>query len=437
MRQIISLLLGRFYKIARDAFWLLPAPLRVSLHGVRHGLVRMFRTHVPLPRLYDDGDIVKGWIDFCSTVLSERDHYKMVFVFEPSVDWRIKLFQRPQHMAMALGRRNCLVIYRTAGNAIGGFKEVAPNVWLTDDAQVDNMSGVVWCIYSTAVLYTPKKMAARKKVGRVIYEYIDHIDAAISGGRWEVKRLQALKDAAVSGAADYIVASAQDLVQDCIESRGVAIVDYIPNGVDVAHYRCGSDAGIQLPKSFLHFRRRFQRIVGYFGAIAPWLWYDMLKRLVAARDDIGYIFLGPDYSGCEAKLPRAQNVLYVGAVDYVDLPLYARYFDVCFIPFSPGKIARSTSPLKLFEYFALEKPVVVTSDMRECIMFSEVLSGFDVPSFLEALDKAFAMCNDKAFCERLRSLADNNSWDIRAEAYLALLRAGESDLNEKALRTSL
>ncbi|MDP1086539.1 hypothetical protein Q6245_29680, partial [Klebsiella pneumoniae] len=80
---------------------------------------------------------------------------------------------------------------------------------------------------------------------------------------------------------------------------------------------------------------------------------DVIKELISQRTDVGFVFIGPDYYGGADCLPELENVLYMGSIDYKVLPAYARMFDVCFIPFKPGEIARTTSPLKLFEYFAL------------------------------------------------------------------------------------
>ena len=98
------------------------------------------------------------------------------------------------------------------------------------------------------------------------------------------------------------------------------------------------------------------------------------------------------------------------------LPAYARQFDICFIPFAPGEIAKTTLPLKLFEYFALEKPVVVTSEMLECVAFKEVFSGDSASALSQAIDAAIQVKNDAGFKKRLAELAEENDWEARAKA---------------------
>src|SRR5690606_27388227 len=174
-------------------------------------------------------------------------------------------------------------------------------------------------------------------------------------------------------------------------------------------------ADVEVDARLVEFAARGRPIVGYFGAIAPWLWYEELSQLVEARKDLGFVFIGPDYHGGVQRLPQADNVIYLGAIDYKVLPAHAQLFDVCLIPFRPGEIARTTSPLKLFEYFALEKPVVVTSEMVECVAYPEVFRGATAEGLSQALDAALSVGTTAGSRDRLKELADENDWDRRAQ----------------------
>lgn len=410
------------HSLARRCFWLLPAPLRNRLHGARHAIVRWLRSRNVRAAL-KPGDLTGP--EFRDVVLSAVER-RLVIIFEANVDWGITLFQRPHHMALALGRLNCLVIFQTTGDDVLGFRRVAENVWIANDSTVASIPDAVRCFYSTSLLATSDGMRAASKQGRVIYEYIDHIDASISGGKGAIRRLQDLKTAAFEGVADIVVSSAAALHKEAVAERGDVRCICVPNGVDVAHYRDLQQPSVALPASFTDFRARHKHIVGYFGAIAPWLWYEAIEQVSAKMVDVGFVFIGPDYSGCVPLLPRRGNVLYLGAVNYADLPAYARLFDACFIPFKPGDVARSTSPLKLYEYFALEKPVVVTADMNECTAYPEVFAGSNAAELIAVIDQALATCDDQGYRARLRALADQNSWNVRASSYVTMLENLES-----------
>ena len=356
-----------------------------------------------------------SWNDFNAQVLAQRTAYKGVLIQEAIIDWNVPLFQRPQHIATALGRRGYLVIYKTfnlCGDNVDGFREISKNVWLTNKNQVNKLEGVVRLVCSTDFTHTPDLLLSNRKRGVLVYDYIDHIDPQISGEN-TIQRLIALKDFAFSGGVDYIIATARRLEAEAIEAVGRDKVILIQNGVDKGHYRDPTHGTTDLPTDFAAFKSRYSNIVGYFGALAPWLWYEAIAELAERRKDLGFVFIGPSYNGGLDQLPTSENVLYLGVVEYSVLPAYGRQFDVGIIPFAPGEIARTTSPLKLFEYFALEKPVVVTSEMIECVVFKEVFSGDSANTISQAIDRAIDVKANPEFKKRLAQLADENDWGER------------------------
>ncbi len=409
------------YSIIRYLFWKLPAGLRQALHGPRHAFVRYVRG-LPSSQVVSVSNPATAdlsWSEFNEKVLSKRDDYKGVFIQEVIIDWNVPLYQRPQHIATALGRLGYLVIYRTdnwTGDDVNGFREVSKNVWLTNRYEVEEIQGCVRSLYSTAYANTTESLLKKGKRGRIVYEYIDHIDPEISGDQENIRRLLSLKNFAFGGGADFIVASSRKLYEEAVEAVGKEKVILVPNGVDTIHYRSPLHITTPIPEPLVLFKEKHKAIVGYFGALAPWLWYDVIAELASQRPDLGFVFIGPDYYGGSEKLPKFENVLYLGAIDYKILPAYARQFDVCFIPFKPGEIAKTTSPLKLFEYFALEKPVVVTSDMDECTAYTEVFRGGSVDELTVAIDAALNVKDSDDFKSRLRSLADKNDWLERAKS---------------------
>ncbi|WDF92357.1 polysaccharide pyruvyl transferase family protein [Aeromonas hydrophila] len=409
------------YDVMKKVFWLLPARARRSLNKVRHSIVRIYIKNASVGserQQVDTNDIT--WEVFENTILSSRDKYKGVFVQEMVIDWNVPLYQRPQHISSALGRAGYLVIYRTpnwSADNVNGFRLVSENVWLTNSTHVDEIENTVRSFYSTAYAHTPEEISLVRRNSKIIYEYIDHIDPAISGDETNIKRLKALQEYCFNGGADYVVASAKKLEEEAVTAVGKEKVILAQNGVDTHHYRNPAHKTYPLPQSYTDFISKYEgRVIGYFGALAPWLWYDAIVDLVTSRPDLGFVFIGPDYYGGSEKLIKADNVLYLGSIDYKILPAYALKFDVCFIPFVIGEIARTTSPLKLFEYFALEKPVVVTSEMYECVAFQEVFHSDSADGFSREIDKAIALKNDPVFKKRMSELADINDWDARAAA---------------------
>ena len=360
---------------------------------------------------------------FLKMIQLEQNKGRIIFAQLPIIDWNVPLYQRPQHMSNAIARQGALVIYTTSNqyDSVRGYIEVSPGVWLTDDGSIyDALDGAIVSLYSTAHFSDYNLLESMRGRNFLIYEYIDHIDEAISGEG--VSLLTKLKDYAFSGKANLIAASAARLLEEASTAVGQDHTVYVPNGVDVDHYARAKAATAETPSVITEFASRFRYIVGYFGALAPWIWHEMLNDLTKMRPDLGFVFIGPDYYGGMAKLEKRENLLLTGPVAYLDLPRYAKRFDVSIIPFRPGEIARTTSPLKLFEYFALGTPVVVTDEMLECTIYPEVFSAGDVASFSSALDKALAIRNDEVYKARLHELALENTWDRRAKVLMARVK---------------
>lgn len=419
-RKIVEI----FFRVAIRFANFLHEKLPLAIQRKTVPIVSKFIAVISLPKKTGMPEDI-AWEEFRDKVLTHRYDYKGIFVQKAVIDWSVPLYQRPQHMASALGKLGYLVIYQTDNSTndnVDGFRYIGKNIWLTNSRLVDTIEETVHSVYSTAYgtgyllmkeFDNPSSWVNKRNI--FVYEYIDHIDPKITASDNDVKILRKMRDFVFSGASDFIIASAADLVKEAIDAVGKDKVLSIPNGVDVEHYRNFDDQAVQLPANYLKFREKYSKIVGYFGALAPWLWYGELNKLAQERTDLGFVFIGPDYLYGSTKLAKLKNLLYLGSVDYSILPAYARLFDICFIPFEPGEIAQTTSPLKLFEYFALEKPVVTTSFMKECVAFNEVFHGSTFETLSKAIDNAFLVKDDTVYKAKLAQLADQNSWLERAK----------------------
>lgn len=348
---------------------------------------------------------------------------RKIFVQSPIIDWFVPLYQRPQHMALAMARQGYLVFYVTAntlGDRAFGFHEVERNVFITNQPVHQMLEGALISFYSTVATLLawqgPLINKVRARGNKLLYEYIDHIDPEISfHTTGQLARQFAIVD---DDHVDLVLASASILLDEVSQKVTKTPVAYVPNGVDVDFYLgiVDADDRATVPPAMREVVAAGRPIVGYFGALAPWLWYPMLNELAQARPDLSFVYLGPDYLGGASQLDSLENVYALGAIDYALLPYHAQHFDVAMIPFKPGDIARTTSPLKLFEYFALGKPVVVTDGMLECQQFEEVLVAGSVEDYSRKIDEALDLTHDGEFVGRCRRQADNNSWNVRARS---------------------
>lgn len=366
----------------------------------------------------------KSWEQFNSEVLSKRGQYKGIFIQESTIDWDVDLFQRPQHICLSFAKANYLVIYVSTNRSDGlvGFRNVSRNIWLTIRSdEVDKIPNAVRSTYSTSYQFDEKRISKLKEAGTLVYEYIDHIDPAISGEEW-CEKLLANKKFAFQGNVDYVIASAKSLEKEALndieDNRLKSKVLLIQNGVNVDHY-LKFDFTLQDPRAdqIRNFKSKYKVCVGYMGAIAPWLWYDLINRVATIRKDVGFVYIGPDYADGLKQLQLFENVLYLGPVDYKKLPLMTQYFDVCMIPFKLGKIAKTTSPLKLYEYFAMQKPVIITPDLDECSQYDVTFIASNETQFARCIDEAMKIKDDSTFKNKCLKIAFDHSWDRCVQKY--------------------
>lgn len=354
-------------------------------------------------------------------ISQELEAGQPVMICHPLVDWNLPLFQRPQHMAMAMAEEGILTIYcspRWRYENFEGTFRLSEKLFITSEFEslLSNFDNLWIDYYSTCP--TAIDACASSCNHRVVYEYVDHIDPEISGSDSAAcsKYYQDLSRSRVG----IFLATANVLYDELVGRFGLADTVLVPNGVDPQHYLASRDPD-HVPARIRAVVESGKPIVGYFGAIASWLDISTLTILAEQRPDLEFVMIGPNYN-LAAPPPIVPNIHWIGAVDYTDLPQHAVWFDCCIIPFRPGPIARSTSPLKLFEYFALQKAVVVGRDMHECTQYDIVRSASSAAEYSEQIDKALKDSQSTDFKKRSWDLAVANSWRARATVLAQAMR---------------
>jgi hypothetical protein len=219
--------------------------------------------------------------------------------------------------------------------------------------------------------------------------------------------------------ASYILATARKLVDEVRLHRTDVI--FSPNGVVYEHFARAARREFSSPPSDMQaILSKSIPIIGYYGALARWFDYELLKSIAILRPEYQFVLIGPDFDGTLelSGIPKDRNIYWLGVKSYEELPHYLQYFDVAIIPFVVNEITHATSPLKLFEYMAGEKPIVITP-MQESMRYSGVLVGENSVQFTQQLDFALKLREDEAYLSHLRQTALENTWEQRAEEILS------------------
>lgn len=330
-----------------------------------------------------------------------------------TVDWGGDLRQRAQHLARALAARGDFVIFQRPLSARGGSLAIEAGLVVSGHPSLPHeIEGAIIHLANTTADHAPAALAAMREKNILLYDVIDAIDPAISGKH--VEALRAIEAAMLEGGADCFLVTARVLEQR-LRAAGVPSDDilFVPNGVEPAHF---APVEGPAPEPIRRLEAGRRAIVGYVGAIAPWIDLALIDRIAAGRPDLGFLLIGPDYAYASRAMPRRANVSWIGPVDYELLPFYMRHFDVGLIPFRPGEIARTTSPLKLYEYFAAGLPVAVTEDLDEARGYPFVFSGGDATGMAAAIDAALAARSQPDCADQLAALASAHAWSARAGA---------------------
>lgn len=167
--------------------------------------------------------------------------------------------------------------------------------------------------------------------------------------------------------ADRIVPVSKGIM-DILVSRGCPEwkISLIENGVNVETFCTvlddstvrGERERLGMPES--------ATVVCYVGAIRPWQGLEVLIDSVASIDeklsDLHFLIVGGG-EGLESLKQRArkkrvlERFTFTGALPYERVPMALAISDICVAPFRKG---RAASPMKVYEYMASGKPIVVS-----------------------------------------------------------------------------
>lgn len=360
--------------------------------------------------------------------LMYENKYDAVIVLDVYFGFDMKMFQRPQHIALNLSKENILYFYKSSSyidKDIEICKKINDNLYvintdiywlqegLLDIIKESHIKAFVQ-IYSTSFIEYDKYVEKFLSRGfKIIYEFVDELSDDIAGFKLTESIKKSHRNMLEDVENTYVIATADELYKEAKNIRGIERLALIENGVDFQHFSCIKHGDI--PEKMKSIISSNKKIIGYFGALAKWFDYDLIKRISSEFNNINIVLIGVDYDKSLAKseILNLNNVHYIDAIKYSDLPCYAQFFDISMIPFIINDITKSTSPVKLFEYMALGKPIV-TTDLPECRKYKSPLISKDYDEFIENIKKAIKLKDDYNYKFQLSKEGNENTWSKRA-----------------------
>jgi len=139
-----------------------------------------------------------------------------------------------------------------------------------------------------------------------------------------------------------------------------------------------------------------KKIILYTGQFYPWKGGTNLAETAKLVPEENFVFVGgaePEYSRFKKKYQNISNIIINPFQTRAKVALYMKASDILVIPNSGKEKISShyTSPLKLFEYMAAQKPIIVSDlpSIRDIVNEEDaVFAKPDSPqSFAEAIEK--------------------------------------------------
>jgi glycosyltransferase involved in cell wall biosynthesis len=233
---------------------------------------------------------------------------------------------------------------------------------------------------------------------------------------------------------DHVVAVSNEL-RELIVAGGVpgARVSVLPNAVDPARFSPGRATARDA------LRRKYgldgKRVVGFVGSLKPWhgthTLVDAFVGAHAGAPEAALLIVGdgPERQALEQRVEARGlrgAVRFTGNVPSDDVPDHVAAMDIAVAPYVPSENFYY-SPLKIFEYMAMAKPVVAGAigQVRELLRDGHTGVLFE-PGNVDALTHALArLVRDPGLCERIGAearayIVGEHSWERNAERLVAL-----------------
>ena len=366
----------------------------------------------------------------------KNNNYDRIVLWRSSFGYNVSLFQRPQHIANNLSKINSLVFYEvtTMTDKVKTLKKHQDNLYLfnysnvllnkilmKELSKIDKPKYIQ--LYSTDWKLSVQNIKDYISEGfKFIYEYIDHLSPDLAGTKNLPQNIIDKYDYVMNNKDTYVVVTADELKKDVVSKRGNKNLAFSSNGVDYSFFK--NYEKFKLEDDYLKIIKNGKVNVCYYGALAKWFDYDLIKK-IAKTNKYNIILFGIKYDeSYDQNINNEKNIYFMGPRDYKVLKYYARECDILTIPFVLNDITASTSPVKIFEYMALNKPIV-TTDMNECRKYKSVLIGKNYDDFIDKLEEAYNLRKDKNYIDLLDKEARENDWKEKAQSIVDLIKVDE------------
>jgi hypothetical protein len=130
-------------------------------------------------------------------------------------------------------------------------------------------------------------------------------------------------------------------------------------------------------------------IVGYVGWLVPdRLDCNLIEHAASQRPNYNFVFVGPANTQFEIHTltEKYKNIHILESVPYGLMRDVINYFDVCILPNKINQHTDGNSPIKLYDYLSMEKPVVTTATGGTELLLDFISVANNNDDFVKKLD---------------------------------------------------
>lgn len=254
--------------------------------------------------------------------------------------------------------------------------------------------------------YLPKKL---KNNSKMIYECMDNIPYFYEGSK--IIKLEKQEKELCKNVHQIITSS------DYLKNK-------IKNKYDI------EDKKIEIVKNALEesFKNECEEVISlkspnliYIGTIGDWLEINMLNQYAQNNPHYTIYLIGPMDSKIRSKIVE-KNIVIVGTIKHEDVKKYIKSGEIMLIPFKVNELIKGVDPVKIYEYLALNKPVV-TSYWAELEQYKNNRLVYFYKNYEEfSLLIDTIRTEDTPIYKANINFINENNWRKRVENYIEIIK---------------
>lgn len=354
-----------------------------------------------------DANIDEKEVKSIKELIRDRE-YEGIIVYPHVVHW--EPLQTPQQILRGFAKRGWICFFCEHPALKDAFREQEHNLFIVHEKEfVNAINDVhVWVLYTWMGSSSFINLINNKSVW---YHILDDLEIfPYYGDYYEKLHYEVIRTA-------QIISYVASPLRKWLRNRDDAFC--LPNGVNVDEFLNIHENFI--PKDIKNIVLGGKKIIGYYGYLAEWMDYKLVRAMALERPDYDFVFIGKAIYDT-SMIDTLKNVRLLGLKRYDELSDYAKWFDVAIIPFVVDEKMDCVSPIKFYEYCALGLPTVV-SKMTDMIPYANefirIADGKD--EFEQSIDELLNKSTYMKAQEGGKKVASNHTWIARVEKVISIM----------------